>query len=482
MRWFEAILYEQGIGSDIGPDAVRLVVLGRFFHHLKLLIRDEERLTVRSSEEIVQAIRDLFDRNQIKNKDVVIRVHGRGIRYFLFNTPHLAEAALPAYITKEISRRLPPGMTLPKCQMGWHVTQRNEQGFSILVAYAQTGWIEEAIQILHQAGLQPRFVGAFGFDTLSAFATDPAFFEGLRLYLICEHDEIILTVLRNGQIREAQTIETHSVEWKEELQRLVTQWRKTNEGKTEVLLTGEQAEIVHQDLQTILPDMVMASPLRGVSQTGLSLPDSYALSAGLAMKALYPELNTLDLTPGSLKREAVDRDEKKKGFRWLLLAGAGLFVLMLIMNLGQWIAGSILTRSEDQMLEMNDRIFAVELAEKEQAQLGRDLKEMKALVTERSNTAELLHEIGKLVPEKIWLSRISMGPPKEKTADQRDQILVNGWSLKQEDIADYISRLEASSLFKEIRLIETEKIDRDDVYELSKAYRKSVVRFTILLK
>lgn len=102
------------IGLDLSADAVRVVVLHKFFNRLRLVKFGEERFVSPqpASEEIIAAMRRLFSRLQIKAKDVVIHLGGAGVRHTILNSPLLATVELSEWVRQQCLERLSANLKL----------------------------------------------------------------------------------------------------------------------------------------------------------------------------------------------------------------------------------------------------------------------------------------------------------------------------------------------------------------------------------
>ncbi|MGH7602164.1 MAG: hypothetical protein ACREOI_37845, partial [bacterium] len=159
-------------GLDISADAIRVVVLQKVFNRLRLLNFGEEKLVSPkpAGEEIVAAIRRLFERLRIKNKNVVIHLGGVGVRYLVVDAPLLPPSELLDWIQRYCAERLPKTANVASLIFSHHILLQSDSGLKLMVCYCQPHILQEKLQWAEVAGLQPVAVGAGELDIFNAFA------------------------------------------------------------------------------------------------------------------------------------------------------------------------------------------------------------------------------------------------------------------------------------------------------------------------
>jgi Tfp pilus assembly protein PilN len=214
-----------------------------------------------------------------------------------------------------------------------------------------------------------------------------------------------------------------------------------------------------------------------------NIPQGYALATGLALKKLFPFLNTVDFTPDDRRRLAAQSREKRQGLRFLLSGGMIIFTGMLLLFTIKQIVLSKMDASAAEVSALNGRIEQVEHLQARLADLTHGLKEMRGFATNRSRIAEIMQDIGGRIPDSVWLDKLMIQPDSTGQADKKESIKkaiqLSGWAKDETQVALFLGNLEKSPLFSEVALLGVERISEDEVWEKSKARKTPLARFSM---
>ncbi len=144
---------------------------------------------------------------------------------------------------------------------------------------------------------------------------------------------------------------------------------------------------------------------------------------------------------------------KEKNQRWFLqgILLAGLIVIATVL-IGFWMLGSQVQnlKKEKAALEMQTREAAAlqkeikDLRDKKEVSQNR-LALLQNLEKERHGPVRLMESLSAIIPvDQLWLTSLKETGP---------EIRIDGVSLGNDILADFMKRLEASSLFKQVDLV-----------------------------
>ncbi len=171
----------QLVGLDIGSSAIKLVQLketkGR--HSLqKFAVKPLEPEvivdgTVMDEGRVVSAIRELFDENRVKNKQVAISVSGHAVIVKKINLPPMPDEELPGQVKLAAEQYIP--FDINEVNIDFHVLPADitvdQQGdMSVILVAAKKDKINELTELVKGAGLIPMImdVDAFAVENMHA--------------------------------------------------------------------------------------------------------------------------------------------------------------------------------------------------------------------------------------------------------------------------------------------------------------------------
>jgi Tfp pilus assembly protein PilN len=479
------------VGLDLGAEGVKVVVLKKLRNRIRLAKFGEEKIAagVPSRESVVPAIRKLFDRLQIRQKEVTIHFGGVGVRLMVVDAPLLAPAELLDWVRHHCSERLPKTANVAQLIFSYHVLQQTDHGLKVMVAYCQPHVLQEKLEWVEAAGLQPVMVGAGELDLFLAFAFDREdLFNRTLLFLDLRATGAAFLITaagnpgfyrENGFSADRQIVVSHV---QSEIQKVLASWQPENRAPIDkIILVGDEAE-----QQAILPSGIPIEagvPLQGLLKPEENLSPRFSLAAGLALKKYYPLLNTIDLLPDEKKTKIKQQNEKQRALRVTLAGGSLILLCWLALSLLKLIVTEKLEVSQEQLLALESQIAAYEQLQKEQTQLQQALFDVQRLVTQRSQYAQLLEEISRLMPEGVWLHEIAVTPRDtvgdgaEKT--RRSKVQLRGWAFDEGKVAVLLGELEGSRYVSEVRLLATTRVAASEVWQRSKLRKIPLVEFRI---
>ena len=156
------------------------------------------------------------------------------------------------------------------------------------------------------------------------------------------------------------------------------------------------------------------------------------------------------------------KKEKRIGMRKeivVALVSILLFVILLAfvhwqkMNEKDRMAKEI-AKTRQEITDYQAQIAEAKKAKEEQQALQEKLDVINALRKEKSSSAKVLDEVSSLKPEKMWLESFKKDGPR---------LGIEGLALDDETVANFMTNLRKSSLFKSVDLVVSERSEQSKI-------------------
>lgn len=465
----------KSIGLDIGHDSVKVVELVKLFKRIRLIKFGEEKIIPPASglEPTVAAVRRLFERLRIKNREVIIHLGGASVRHVMLEAPLLSPVELTEWIHRQCLAQVSPGLKLSQLICAYHTVHQTEQGLRLLAAYCQPQAVLEKMRLVEAADLQPIMIGAGELDMVNAFAfSSESFFKQTALFVDVRENKLSIIGVENGSPIFQQS----------EIQKILSSWkRQENAPIDRIVCIGDEAE-ARMRQETLLSEIPIeaGAPLKGLLGNEQQLPSRYSLAAGLALKKYFPLLNTIDLLPDEKKNWRQQQQEKQRALKIILAAGSFLLFILLTLHLLQLVWTRQLEAAQAQALQLETQIAAIGQVKKERLQLQQAFTDMQRLVTQRSQYARLLETLGQIMPRGVWLQEISCAPNGAGIKNIAPaQLHLRGWAVDESKLALLLAQMENSSPLADVKLISTKRLSAAEVWRQSRLQRIPLVEFII---
>lgn len=208
-----------------------------------------------------------------------------------------------------------------------------------------------------------------------------------------------------------------------------------------------------------------------------ALPEAFRVAGAMAYRAMRDQEPLVSFSvPAPAAAESRRLWRRRTGVLartgYLALAAAGIGVAMLALSaLGMhWTVAS------------KARLWSGELQrwsefQKQKAAVEGQLNGMKGLIAHRTDGYAGMQRIAALLPPEVWLENWEL----ENTSGRRFNHRLEGYSLVESRIPEFLSGLEKAGGFSSVKLKSTERIKAETVEEKTKiqANRKDLVRFQI---
>lgn len=478
-----------GCGIETAEDRIRCVWLWKAFGRVRFSAADEE--PVRGEEGVFEAVRRLLSRAPVKAQTANIRIPPPWVRIYSGRIPVSQSESIEEALVREAARKMPSGAAVSRMLICGHVLNRDEKGVEALTAVCPEAAFRNAVGPAREAGMRIGRAGVGDLDAFLSFAFDPSFLEKTICHCTCEESGLQAVISEKGALRQAAFFlqpESGAGSGRKaaigELRAFCSDWESSEKVRIdEIVLAGQAADACLKDFGSEIRRIRIGPPLSGLKSAGKGLDPAYATAAGLAVKELYPFLNTLNLMPQADIAEHRAWTDKNAALRFILHAGGALCLVLAALILTRFGLQKRMASAEERMLAMSDRITALESMEREKTRLEGRLSEIRRLPQREGRTVHVLETLGRLVPPDLWLQNVHTGAVSGKQASAAgDSVLsIEGLAFNEQSLTVFLSSLENTALFQPVRLAGSSRLPADEAERMTgNRIRSSLVRFTVI--
>ncbi|MFQ5689649.1 MAG: type IV pilus assembly protein PilM [Gemmatimonadota bacterium] len=148
---------------------------------------------------VADTLREMFEREEIDQKEVVVGVGGRDVIIKLIKMDRMDEAEAREVIPWEAEQHVP--LDMKNVQLDFEITDPNAEGLqmSVLLVAAKRELVENRIALLEQAGLFPQVVDVEAFALHNALEVNyPAAMQGIVGLVNIGHDTTTVNIMNDG--------------------------------------------------------------------------------------------------------------------------------------------------------------------------------------------------------------------------------------------------------------------------------------------
>jgi Tfp pilus assembly protein PilN len=149
--------------------------------------------------------------------------------------------------------------------------------------------------------------------------------------------------------------------------------------------------------------------------------------------------------------------EKQAGLHFVLAGGFIIFLFVCISFFANRYLTSAAQNESDAVLQSQAINQRVNQINKDNSELFQNLSVLKQLKGNRDEQSKLLRAIPSLINNKTYLNSL-----ESKQSDTGLEIVITGLSFTQENIADFMGRIDSSNNFKNVTLLYSSLIQKDE--------------------
>jgi type IV pilus assembly protein PilM len=252
------------IGLDIGSSTVKVIEIAQKSRDKGFELRGLGQAVLPSeaivqgaflnSSAIVDAIREAVENGKIKGKDVAAAVSGHSVIVKRVNLPHMSREELEDQIQWEAEQYIP--FDVNEVNLDFQILANNEgEGqMDVLLVAAKKDLIDDYVQVIQEAGLNPVAIDVAGFAVQNAYEVnyeqDP---DAVTALVNIGAQVVNINVLQNGIPAFTRDIMTGGAQYTEEIQKaLSVSFDEAEAIKLGSPGGGEAKEVIPQEVEQAL--------------------------------------------------------------------------------------------------------------------------------------------------------------------------------------------------------------------------------------
>ncbi len=410
------------LGFDDDGTTVRIVELQK---HGNILNRHAPKYSVEhylshtfavssSKTERAEIVKNLLCEHAITAKYVVSSIQTAGLKIIEAQLPQGTEN-IDAWIEEHYERLIRLPIAFKDIRYSYEVRKE-----SIEIAFVRKSDINDHLAFLQEVGLEVIGLGVGVFDAPNAqLLLYPSYktitdiqYHASKDLIHCFHIEAGViqkhTIAPISDIREIGSVHPNDID-------------PNFPEKQSIFISGEvQADHVPSGAGLLIP---------------LSLPSEYTLAIGLALRGLGLSLTNFDVLDEALKEK--HETSIYKSLMQRIVLGGGIFILFLLMLP---IVVNIFLQNKIDALEeqrLSDPLYAQVAALESQVKILERQNTERLGVQQRAQISRLMYTIGKVMPARVWLYKLSIGKNGKNII-----LMLRGYSNDPEQIMDFLKKLE----------------------------------------
>lgn len=470
-----------GIGLHITDEAIRWVELSRIRDQVKIRSMHTEKI---EEGDVKSGLLNLIERVNPSWKYVTVNLDPGYVRQKLIEAPDAEDHEyLEIWLREQKEAMVPAGLNREDFVIGHHFTGHPEEEQQCLLLITRKEVVEERIKLLGSVGLKPSIITTGDLETGYAFIFDQEFTEGESCLIKIFEDYSSLHFYQEGvlnNIIELSNREISVSEIFEEAEALLA---------TEGLVSDRQSK---RKLYTIISEtygtagsigkfsgnaekkIPTGKPLAHLKPGNNQPGSDLSVAAGMAVKQLYPALDTINFLDDQHRANIREDIQKKDALNTGLVSGGCVVLLFTVLMIAQFVLGPKLNKSQQQLALLDDHLTAVTEAGEKVTDLEQRVNQARELVGERTAMAGLLELIGRSVPQRVWLNEVTINE-----TERAGEAALHGLAYNDALVASLMERLEKEKRVSSVRLIFSEMVASEDVYDSSDIDQSSFVQFEV---
>ncbi|MFK7849036.1 MAG: PilN domain-containing protein [Rhodothermales bacterium] len=415
-----------------------------------------------------------------EDAQIVIRLNSLYVRHFIIQGPVVESIEeFDRWVSGQLASHLPAGAEVKDFTCRSRVLFQSEDSLRCLVGLVRKSNIENELSMLQAVGIFPdRFSGLI--SDLDQVVMDELAVQKYGYRFMVNEVESIYLGYEDGVLKEVQHFDGLKNEedlliWRQLLVGWITESHPGPEHG--VLLTSGDDIVFHHLPNNQLEAMGLSSRPWYLSLAGRQVGVNGFINCAM-IRGLCTDIYEFNFLEEEYVLALNNRREKKLAKQVVLASGgilAGLFALVLVLQI--FFSGR-LDEVEENLLLMSTQISVLDKQSKTIKLLESELQQARYFLGERTGTAGILAQLGKSIPENVWLDVFTVS----KEDEQLWKVLLKGAAVNAQDIALLLGRIEQLDQVSEVELVLSESVEAGQLYKKEKIQSIDLTRFTIVVR
>jgi len=473
-------IQQRGIGVHITGKSIRWIDLVRTGNSLRILTVDEEPLT----DSMEESLSRLVSRVKPDYPFVSTNLRPDQVKEFVVPLPEFDDEEYQESWLHEQERIIKSSESgSDDLHISHHFWENGDEGKCLFVVASDQA-VRQRKELLDSVGLTPVCLTSGTVERTYSCLFNEEFAEGDQQLLHIGKEEAILYDLKNGILTEMIAMDhagnSISDTIEEALTLLISGKNVRDSISTQqhgLFVSTENADketVTSREIGGQTFNVVALQPLKSVKSKVGKPGIHFTTCAGMAVKQLYPALDSVNLL-GEEEQVFVREQIQKKDslLTGILIPGSVVLIWLLIMAV-QGYHQSQLTNASEQVEQLNNKITAVANADSSLSRWVRKVEQARELVAQRTRFASLMETIGKTVPNGVWFTGMNI-----RNEQSQSQVKLQGLSNSENHVATLMEHLEHTDRLSDVRLVLSDRVQEKDIYKKGRYANVPLVKFEI---
>jgi len=394
------------------------------------------------------------------------------------------EDALFEWLAHAPKKLIPDDANLEDFAISHYLFGDPEEVQRCLFVLAGNEAVEARINLLHSAGLHPVILTSGDLEAGYGMMFNQSFITADALLIKSFENRGCLLEYQKGLLADFQIFDETSdaKELVEEAQSMLASRSGFQDGDSgiQMFLSTDQA-VSHSWIGGSSAVKIReVCPLSHLTFKNETLSGEQTVACGMAVKQLYPGLDSINLLNSFTAKYALESIEKKDALITTAAAGGVLLLIFMILAVSGWIVENRKQQLDEQVAAMQDKITSVENARQQVSELRSAIVQVRNLVDGRRSIVGHIEAVGRALPAGVWFDDLRL--QAESGSGKPIKLTVRGYALRERHISVLLENLERQKEIQEIRLAFSEQVDTNDIFEQENYREKSLIRYEIQIQ
>ncbi len=431
----------------------------------------------------------------------IIHLPQYNLRHHFLKLPAGFNGNMEEWLNQNTAQFLPPG--LPKNQIiyGYNHIRNAEDSGAVLLTIAKLDTIKKWTDVFIQLQLRIACVNGNYFPVQSCFAfLDDTFFQENRAFLHFDTHAVFLLITKKGipgyykeflrshsQLKSqshANDVKRDGIEKESKYASIIEELNQFKNEDTlhQIIITGEGVDQnCYSDFKKTAKVKFGGELIQNLIPAGNA--NRYVHLFGLGIQSLYGQFETCDLRQDEYRQEMNEREQQIQTIHFAGYSGLILISIWLIVMATNFLVKFELGGWEKEVTQLDTKIKQIEELKNTGEELSSQLMLQNNLFKQRSQLANLLFDISRIMPEGVWLRTIRYGQTKD--ADNAEDkiaeipIIIEGLALAQSGPTKLLSEMEELSYLEQVQLDLMQSIPAEVVLKKTKLRRIPLFKFQL---
>jgi len=403
-----------------------------------------------NDKNLTEKLGQLFRKLEYNNNPLIVSLPRSKVATRYLKVP----TQIPSEIENIVSLQAPRYLPYPSNELvtGYQIISKGKEGYAdVNLVIAHKGAVDYYIKIFRNLNIKnPKIIlSSYGLCNLYAYTNPPGAPAAMLIDVDCRQAELVVTLYEKLVFSRYFNFNRDEVNWKDLFIEEINKTRDayvrelSREAPQKIILMGQEkvlqelyptlSQQVHLTVE-VLPYEKKVNLSQELLNSIINSDTSFVSLIGLGLKDIE---ESLDLTPGDIKKEFSTVSRKKERLRLVFS------VCFIVLLLGLGIAKDLDNKArylEKLKTEMSSIAQEAKLLET----IEKRFQLLEGRANKKTQSLDILYGLYQVIPEAVFLSNFSYEEDK--------QVILHGQTSQLNDVSVFVSALQDSPVFKEFNV------------------------------